>query len=254
MTEKLFPHFNPEVHKIEGKIAMVRTSHHCKYNINDHIIWIPKYRKQVLTGKVVEVLRAIIDGQCQDMNKVLEINPTSAKAYIYRADFKFSKNDFKGAETDYTKAIEIESNNELAYAYRGIVKITIYKDSAGALKDFDKSIQIKPNEVAHTFRAQIHMGEKDYDNAIKDLDNAIKINPIYVNARMFRGGIRFGILQKFEGALEDYNKAIELELNNAIYYTFRGDVKAELGDEKGSKADYAKAEALDPNVWSLRQK
>lgn len=45
---------NREVHKIESKIATVRTSHHCKYNINYHIIWIPKYRKQILTGKVID--------------------------------------------------------------------------------------------------------------------------------------------------------------------------------------------------------
>ncbi|MBI1936143.1 tetratricopeptide repeat protein, partial [Candidatus Woesearchaeota archaeon] len=169
------------------------------------------------------------------------------------ADFKFSKNDFKGAEADYTKAIEVEPNNELAYAYRGIVKLTIYKDSIGSLKDFDKSIQIKPNEVAHTFRAQIYMAKKDYNNGIKDLDNAIIINPNYVDARVLRGAIRFGILHKLEGALEDYSKAIDLQPNNALYYTYRGDVRAEMGDEEGSQADYTKAEALDPNVWSLRQ-
>jgi len=62
MTKKLYPHFNPEVHKIESKIATVRTSHHCKYNINYHIICIPKYRKPILVGKVKEVLKTIIDG------------------------------------------------------------------------------------------------------------------------------------------------------------------------------------------------
>ena len=45
MTKKLYPHFNPEVHKIESKIATVRTSHHCKYNINYHIIWIQQNRR-----------------------------------------------------------------------------------------------------------------------------------------------------------------------------------------------------------------
>ena len=201
----------------------------------------------------LKVMLQDTNGAIEDMNRVLEINPNSAKAYIYRADFKFSKNDFKGSEADYTKAIEVEPINELAYAYRGILKLTIYKDSVGALKDFDKSIQIKPNEVAHTFRAQISMSKNDYDNGIKDLDSAIKINPNYVNARVLRGAIRFGILHKLEGALEDHSKAIELQPNNALYYTYRGDVRAELGDEGNSQADYSKAEALDPNVWSLRQ-
>jgi len=35
------------------------------HNINYHIIWIPKYRKPILTGKVVEVLKAIIGGNAK---------------------------------------------------------------------------------------------------------------------------------------------------------------------------------------------
>ena len=85
MTKKLYPHFNPEVHKIESKIATVRTSHHCEYNINYHIIWIPKYRKQILTGKVVEVLKAIIHGQCQELSiqeLALEVMPDHLRLFV----------------------------------------------------------------------------------------------------------------------------------------------------------------------------
>ncbi len=85
MTKKLYPHFNPEVHKIESKIATVRTSHHCKYNFNYHIIWIPKYRKPILTGKVVEVLKAIIEGQCQEMSiqeLALEVMPDHLHLFV----------------------------------------------------------------------------------------------------------------------------------------------------------------------------
>ena len=85
MTKKLYSHFNPEVHKIESKIATVRTSHHCKYNINYHIIWIPKYRKPILVGKVREVLKIIIDGQCQELslnNLALEIMPDHLHLFV----------------------------------------------------------------------------------------------------------------------------------------------------------------------------
>jgi len=85
MTKQIYPHFNPEVHKIESKIATVRTSHHCKYNINYHIIWIPKYRKQILKGKVIEVLKSIINGQCQEMSVqplALEIMPDHLHLFV----------------------------------------------------------------------------------------------------------------------------------------------------------------------------
>ncbi|MFH1320526.1 MAG: IS200/IS605 family transposase [Bacteroidota bacterium] len=85
MLKYKYPHFNPEVHKIESKIATVRISHHCKYNINYHIIWIPKYRKPVLLDKVKEVLKAIINGQCQELgiyNLALEIMPDHLHLFV----------------------------------------------------------------------------------------------------------------------------------------------------------------------------
>jgi putative transposase len=85
MVKTRFPHFNPEVHKIESKIATTRTGHHCKYNINYHIIWIPKYRKPILVGKVKEVLKTIIDGQCKELsiqNLALEIMPDHLHLFV----------------------------------------------------------------------------------------------------------------------------------------------------------------------------
>jgi putative transposase len=85
MVKTRFPHFNPEVHKIESKIATVRTGHHCKYNINYHIIWIPKYREPILVGKVKEVLKTIIDGQCKELsiqNLALEIMPDHLHLFV----------------------------------------------------------------------------------------------------------------------------------------------------------------------------
>jgi len=55
------------------------------HNINYHIIWIPKYRKPILTGKVVEVLKTIIEGQCQEMsinNLALEIMPDHLHLFV----------------------------------------------------------------------------------------------------------------------------------------------------------------------------
>jgi putative transposase len=80
-----YPHFNPVEHKIESKIATVRSSHHCKFNINYHIIWIPKYRKHILKGKVKEVLATIIKGICYDskLNMLaLEVMPDHLHLFV----------------------------------------------------------------------------------------------------------------------------------------------------------------------------
>ena len=85
MVKTRFKHFNPEVHKIESKIATVRTSHHCKFNINYHLIWIPKYRKHILVGEVKEMLKKLIKGICY-VNRLdmlaLEIQPDHLHLFI----------------------------------------------------------------------------------------------------------------------------------------------------------------------------
>lgn len=41
-----------------------RTSAHCTYDIKYHIVWITKYRKAVITGKIAERTRELIRGIC----------------------------------------------------------------------------------------------------------------------------------------------------------------------------------------------
>ena len=85
MVRNEYQHFNPTKHNLDVKIATVRSGIHCKHNINYHIIWIPKYRKKLLTGKVVEVLRTIIEGQCQEIGcekLALEIMPDHIHLFV----------------------------------------------------------------------------------------------------------------------------------------------------------------------------
>jgi len=80
-----YPHFNPKRHNLQVKIATVRTGSHCKYNINYHLIWIPKYRKKVLVGKVREILTNIIEGQCKELKLdmlALEIMPDHLHLFV----------------------------------------------------------------------------------------------------------------------------------------------------------------------------
>jgi len=72
MTKQEYAHFNPTKYDLDVKIATVRTGSHCKFNINYHIIWIPKYRRKVLQGKVVSVLKDIITGQFASQTKLGE--------------------------------------------------------------------------------------------------------------------------------------------------------------------------------------
>jgi putative transposase len=82
---KQYPHFNPAKYDIPVKISSVRSGQHVKHNINYHVVWIPKYRRKLLTGNVVSVLETIIRGQCEELGidcLALEIMPDHIHLFV----------------------------------------------------------------------------------------------------------------------------------------------------------------------------
>ena len=81
-----YPHFNPNRYGLDVKIATVRSGFHCKFNINYHLVWIPKYRKKVLLErKVKESLDGILTEQCNNLQLeklALEIMPDHLHLFV----------------------------------------------------------------------------------------------------------------------------------------------------------------------------
>jgi putative transposase len=85
MAKNEYPHFNPKTYDIQVKISGVKSSSHSKHNLNYHIIWIPKYRKKILVGKLVEFLKRIIQEQCEEMGLemlALEVMPDHIHLFV----------------------------------------------------------------------------------------------------------------------------------------------------------------------------
>ena len=80
------------------------------------------------------------------------------------------------------------------------------------------------------------------NNSIIYLNEAIEIKPndarFYISRGTFRG------TKNYEDAIEDYTKAIEIDLNNVFAYRLRADLKRKLGDNKGADEDDKKADKL----------
>ena len=67
-----------------------RTNCHSKYDLKVHLIWIPKYRKRVLIGKVADRTRDLLRQICMEH----EVDIISGKClvimftYLFRTDPK----------------------------------------------------------------------------------------------------------------------------------------------------------------------
>ncbi len=61
-------------------------------------------------------------GAISDYTKAIELDPYYAMAYCGRGTAKYNLQDYKGAITDYTKAVELDPNYAIAYCDRGAAK------------------------------------------------------------------------------------------------------------------------------------
>ena len=81
-----YPHFNPNKYELEVKIAVVKSGFHCQYNINYHLVWIPKFRKKVLLeGKLKDSLREVLTEECKKLELemlALDIMPDHLHLFV----------------------------------------------------------------------------------------------------------------------------------------------------------------------------
>ncbi|MEG4272554.1 MULTISPECIES: tetratricopeptide repeat protein [unclassified Microcoleus] len=88
--------------------------------------------------------------------------------------------------------------------------------------------------------------ERDFEGAIENFDRAIKLKPNYANAYNNRANVRHELADD-AGAIEDYTNAILLNPNCAGFHRNRGIISCKLGDYRGARADHTRAIQLNPN-------
>ncbi len=95
------------------------------------------------------------------------------------------------------------------------------------------------NSPSHYFKnGNAKYSLKDYQGAINDYKKAIKLKPEYADA-WYGKAICESILSKYDDALTDFNKAAEIDPSNKdIIFNRAYYVKQKTGDYKGAIEDY----------------
>ncbi|WP_337884006.1 tetratricopeptide repeat-containing serine protease family protein [Fischerella thermalis] len=86
----------------------------------------------------------------------------------------------------------------------------------------------------------------DYQGAISDYNQALQLSPNNSDA-FYQRGVANHKQKNYQAALEDFNQVIRLSPKNAFAYAFRGHLRLQLGDFKGANADGNQAIRLEPN-------
>ena len=94
-------------------------------------------------------------------------------------------------------------------------------------------------------QAMLNMTPGHYPEAVRLLSKAVDIYPQLSVAYLERGNAQ-NILGEVEGALADYDKAIEMG-NLAAAYTARGRIYLKRGDAKRAESDFTSSVGVEPN-------
>ena len=122
------------------------------------------------------------------------------------------------------------------------------QDYRGAINDLDRAIEMNPEFIqAYHTRAMCFGELKKYDKAKADFDRTIELDPDYKNAYLNRAYYVKVNSGDFAGAIEDYNKFIELneDGNNAFALNNRGFAKFNMNDTIGALNDIQSSISLD---------
>ena len=246
--------------------------------------WFNPAQAQINTERVLTIGRNALYFEdyvlsIQYFNSVIRSKPYLAEPYLYRAMAKLNLEDFKGAEDDLTRSIEINPFIVHSYLYRGVAR-QYQSDYDGAIEDYNKGLEFRPEDRQFLINKGIaHVQNKDFDSAIATLDRLIKYQPKFAQAYLTRGSVyaekgdtiealndfnksleldkyfasayaQRGILyyqqENYQDALSDYNEALRLEPKQIGFYINRGLIKYSLDEYRGAMADFDTVTILDP--------
>jgi len=150
-------------------------------------------------------------------------------------------------EFNSSKNSMIELNNNY---YK--VRDTVSKDIAEKIASFQNKVLVRYGfNVSATLKSAFDYGDRaiakaelnDPFGAIEDFNKAIQLNSEYENAYVWRGEEKYKICD-YQGAISDYHSALKLNSNNSETFLNLGKTKLKLGNVDEALLDLNKATAL----------
>ena len=185
----------------------------------------------------------------EDADKALSINGNSDRALFAKGEVLFyGSKEYRQALEQYEAAIKANQQRTEAYsgkarALRGLER---FKE---AMKTIEDALSMFPNDPElYYIRGLLNFQRQLYKSAIDDYDKALSLNAewnayqIYLNR-----GFANEAFKNPNGAIQDFTKAITVDLNNAGGYVARGNALYNIAKYQDAAEDYKKAEILSPD-------
>jgi tetratricopeptide (TPR) repeat protein/S1-C subfamily serine protease len=172
--------------------------------------------------------------------------------YSYLGDFSTSAGREREARENYeqalsviNQAISLVPNNPNHYNEKSSVLSRLKRYDEG-LAAITQAIDLAPRAVWYGNRGNLYREQQKYKLALDDYNKAIELNPNHAGA-YYNRGLLYSDQKKYDLALSDYDKAIEINHNYAEAYVNRGVLYRLQEKYELALADYDKAIELNRN-------
>ena len=162
-----------------------------------------------------------IDKALADANEIIRLKPDDPDGYSYRAHYHVVKSDFDKAIADLTQAIRLNPDGAASRYWMRATARNFKGDYVHAIEDATHAIELATNieseqlrrnvlRSAYKFRAIARINVGDAESALADYNKAIELNPDNADAHAARG--QFYVWQKqYDQAIQDFDKALRLD-------------------------------------------
>ncbi|MBR3498871.1 MAG: tetratricopeptide repeat protein [Selenomonadaceae bacterium] len=176
------------------------------YNLRGNL-----YNILALNEKMVPIADSNRRQSINDLDKAIRLNNNYAEAFSNRGFVYLSTKLSGQAVKDFNRAIQLAPNNPWNYIYRAqCLRAT---DKAAALADFNKAVELAPNAIyVYSERGNFFEDEKEFSKALEDYTRAIELDK-REEVPALNLYNRAGVYQKMNmsgRAIDDYTRAIQL--------------------------------------------
>lgn len=141
--------------------------------------------------------------------------------------------------------LEINPKDKDVYSLRAHT-FWLYKNPEKFYGEYARAIQNIPDYViGHSHVANAYENILDYDNALKHINIAIELTKESDDHLFFRRGMMYRDMGRYEDAIIDFSKSIELKPENSTYYYFRGNCYEKTGKTSEAEADKEMSKKLN---------
>src|SRR5215831_13661092 len=195
------------------------------------------------------------DQAFQDYRKAVELMPQSAVPFNGRGEAHEALKRYHAAVRDLTRAVTLNPKYAAAYHNRAdaYLAIEMYKEAAD---DATQAINFQPPDTPDPdlllLRARAYSGDKKFNQAVDDLNKVIELKPGVADAYVERG-MAFTQVRRFDDAIGDLTRAVEIDPKNVKAYAMRAQARlqAEANDDALSDVNQA-LEIANNDPLSLR--